>query len=73
MATIAFDDLIRREQAAVEDPHAWQAEKEEWLRYLDALYGQVMGYLQPYLEQKRASVGFCTLADRILAQTALLH
>ena len=55
MMDTSFDNFVRREQQAVniadEKPMDWQAEKNNWLEYLDELFAQVRGYLKPYVDE----------------------
>lgn len=62
MASTSFDDFVRRQSEAVklsdETPVDWQAQKAEWLRYLDNLYSQVNQYLKSYVDAGDIVIGF---------------
>jgi hypothetical protein len=65
MASTSFDDFVRRQSEAVklseETPVDWQAQKAEWLRYLDSLYSQVNQYLKSYVDAGDIVIGFQTI------------
>ena len=60
MATTTFDEFVRREQQSVQklddQPIDWQAEKAEWLTYLDELFAKVTEFLKPYVAQGQVSI-----------------
>jgi hypothetical protein len=50
MKNAAFDEFVKNQQ---EDAHSavnWDAIRDEWLRRLDELYGQIRGFLKEYID-----------------------
>ena len=62
MATTTFDDFVRREQRSAQvlddQPIDWQAEKAEWLAYLDELFTMVDEFLKTYVAQGQVSIAY---------------
>jgi hypothetical protein len=62
MAFTSFDEFVQREQQAVkvldEQPVDWQAQKSEWLRYLDELFAKIVEFLDLYVAQGQVTIEY---------------
>jgi len=62
MASTAFDDFVRREQASAKRSEEvavdWEAEKRDWLRRLEELFAQVSEYLREYVDAGQITVSY---------------
>ncbi len=54
-----FDEFVQRQQKEQEEEASFGPKQlEQWLGYLDALYEQIRGYLQTYIENGSAKIDF---------------
>lgn len=62
MAQTKFDEFVKREHQAFTDasdkPIDWAAERDEWLKYLNALYAQVEEFLKEYVQADQVSIRY---------------
>jgi hypothetical protein len=59
MSKKEFSDFINQQKPPVEEtPIDWEAEKEEWLRYLDDLYKMIESFLNEYTDSGRISLAY---------------
>lgn len=61
MSRSEFDDFVRRQQSEEQKEEASFDPKQqlaEWLAYLDALYKKITGFLETYVENGAAQIGY---------------
>lgn len=50
MKNLAFDEFVKNQQADAHSDVSWNAIRDEWLRRLDELYGQIREFLKEYID-----------------------